>query len=620
MNSMSNTGYDVFICCRPENGAEARQIRDALFERGFRVFQDRADVDPVDSGEVPSYRILHCIDEATCFVVILSPLGLDRLQDMHDRLGREIAHAVETKRKIIPIFLEGFTYPPYLPAGIETLKRYQGLKYSLLDFEAMIEAIAARIAREPETRTARQPDQTNAEAESTGIFGWPQPVLGPSAEPPKPRPSRETIQRKLGRVRPPEVQIGYETRDAERTEQEQDYAKSGLRTDSHPEPEIGAQQADASLLDILEQLKHRPADTVAAPPVGEPPPPGAPPRVGSPMPGPAEVPSPPGPPTPSAVSAPDRIPVKLPWLGPSAWIGRRLRIAERRVAAFLGRGMRGVKTDPVDCTVFGPPAVAVGNNFLVQVFVHRPEQAETAKNLSKEFDQTAERRGFRSLEAEIRRGSTLRFHLAMGGLSIDDEVQQITWRGEPESVQFGVAVPCDFAPGTVIGTVTVDQDSVPLGYIKFKLTVTPPAQAVAPSLLTAVGEVARLYKKAFISYASPDRNEVLKRVQMLAELRVSFFQDVLGLEPGERWQKALYRHIDESDLFLLFWSTAAKQSKWVLEEVNYALRRKGNDEFAPPEILPVIIEGPPPVPPPAELESLHFNDRLIYFMTPGYPS
>ena len=38
------------------------------------------------------------------------------------------------------------------------------------------------------------------------------------------------------------------------------------------------------------------------------------------------------------------------------------------------------------------------------------------------------------------------------------------------------------------------------------------------------------------------------------------------------------------------------------------------DDGAPPEIIPVPIEGPPPVAPPPELAHLHFNDRLLYFM------
>ena len=49
-------------------------------------------------------------------------------------------------------------------------------------------------------------------------------------------------------------------------------------------------------------------------------------------------------------------------------------------------------------------------------------------------------------------------------------------------------------------------------------------------------------------------------------------------------------------------------------EVDYALRRKGASELNPPEIRPVIIEGPPIVPPPPELVHLHFNDRVQYLI------
>lgn len=69
-------------------------------------------------------------------------------------------------------------------------------------------------------------------------------------------------------------------------------------------------------------------------------------------------------------------------------------------------------------------------------------------------------------------------------------------------------------------------------------------------------------------------------------------------------------------MFFLFWSTAAKGSEYVMQEVRYAIQRQGADEYADPEIVPVIIEGPPPVPPPPELQHLHFNDQIMYFMRP----
>jgi hypothetical protein len=77
----------------------------------------------------------------------------------------------------------------------------------------------------------------------------------------------------------------------------------------------------------------------------------------------------------------------------------------------------------------------------------------------------------------------------------------------------------------------------------------------------------------------------------------------------------LYSHIDTSDVFFLFWSTPAKQSKWLTKEWRYGLKRKGLDF-----IKPVMIEGPPPVPPPKALARLHFNDGLLYVVRAEEPA
>ena len=124
------------------------------------------------------------------------------------------------------------------------------------------------------------------------------------------------------------------------------------------------------------------------------------------------------------------------------------------------------------------------------------------------------------------------------------------------------------------------------------------------------------YKLAFISYASADRSEVLKRVQMLDLAKIRYFQDLLSLEAGKQWEPMIYRYIDECDVFYLFWSTAAKESKWVEKEVQRALKRKGDNFDAPPEIMGVPIEGPPPVEPPRYLASIHFDSKFLYFINP----
>jgi TIR domain len=269
--------------------------------------------------------------------------------------------------------------------------------------------------------------------------------------------------------------------------------------------------------------------------------------------------------------------------------------------------------DTVVCTVFAPPSAAPGESILVQAFAHLPEQTDDAAAIARELDLDALRRTFRSLAAPVPVGSRLDFELRMPGLEVDDPVASLVWRRRSEAVQFGVRVPTSAPEGAVIGTLEVSLDSAPIGQIKFKLAIDRHA---AQADNEPQGDHARRYTAAFISYASKDREKVLARVQMLSVIGVEYFQDLLSLEPGDRWEKKLELGIDKCDLFLLFWSSEAKESQWVRREVQYALDRRGGDELSPPEIRPVILEGPPIVKPWEELAHLHFNDRLLYFMRP----
>lgn len=277
---------------------------------------------------------------------------------------------------------------------------------------------------------------------------------------------------------------------------------------------------------------------------------------------------------------------------------------------------RGTDGDFVHFTVFAPPSAAPNESILVQVFVHLPDEAEDARAIATELDTEARRRAFRSLETLVRVGSRLEFELQPLGLQVDEPVASLVWRRRTEAVQFGVTVPSHTPLGTVIGTVSVSIDSVPVGHVKFKLTIEPQG---ARRSSEPQGEEARRYRVAFISYSSENRDEVLRRVQLLSIVGIKYFQDVLSLEPGERWLKRIELGIDECDLFLLFWSSEAKQSEWVRQEVRYALARKGADDMSPPEIRPVVIEGPPIVEPWEELAHLHFNDRFLYFIRPDSP-
>jgi hypothetical protein len=152
----------------------------------------------------------------------------------------------------------------------------------------------------------------------------------------------------------------------------------------------------------------------------------------------------------------------------------------------------------------------------------------------------------------------------------------------------------------------------PLGRVRLKISRVK----LRASELRLVAERLRPYQKAFLSYSSTDRTEVLKRAQSLHAAGIKVFQDVLSLDPGDRWRQKIFKYIDETDLFLLCWSRAARDSVWVLKETRYALRRQRKS--GSPDVVPVVLEGPPPIAPPRWLSHLHFNDPICYFLAAGH--
>ncbi len=267
--------------------------------------------------------------------------------------------------------------------------------------------------------------------------------------------------------------------------------------------------------------------------------------------------------------------------------------------------------DQVDCSVYAPPTAQKGDDVFIQVWLHLPDLSQEVKVMAMEFDEDASQRAFQSLKVPLEKGEEISLVLETKGIELDETVQHITWNGNIQSAQFIASIPDDFAKKMAVFTLRVFKGELPIGHIKFILKITAEAVVAIPQ---PVGIESKRYKKAFISYSSKDRNEVLKRVQMLEKLDIPFFQDVLTLNPGERWEQELYKNIDDSDIFFLFWSNAAKESKWVLQELEYAINLKHGNEENPPLIQPVPIEGPPIVSPPEKLGHMHFNDRILYFI------
>ena len=178
-------------------------------------------------------------------------------------------------------------------------------------------------------------------------------------------------------------------------------------------------------------------------------------------------------------------------------------------------------------------------------------------------------------------------------------------------------VPKDFAGDRAFVQARVYRQAIPIGKIAFSILIEAEKAEVHAEGMLPVGELSRAYRRAFLSYASSDRPEVIKRAQALRAANIDFFMDLLSLEPGQRWEKRLYSEIDQCDLFVLFWSNAARNSTWVSKEIQYALdciKKHTSPAAARPEIRPIPVEGPPPIPPPDSLSHLHFDDPFLYLI------
>lgn len=271
---------------------------------------------------------------------------------------------------------------------------------------------------------------------------------------------------------------------------------------------------------------------------------------------------------------------------------------------------------PGDAAVFCPPVVARATSFLVQVFLHEPESAAEARERALEADSAAQRRGVLALPPDLPLGTRIDLNLEMP-LQVQEPDAALVWTGRTCAAQFEVTVPATAPLGNAIGRVRLAVAGVPIGTLRFQVAVAAEAAAAEPPR-DAGAEVKR-YHRAFVSYSSKDRAEVLRRVQAFRIAGITVFQDVLVLEPGQRWEKQLYREIDRCDVVLLFWSTAASVSPWVAKEIDYALALKGGEADRPPDIAPVPIEGPPIPSPPERLKHLHFYDALLAHIAVARP-
>ena len=185
----------------------------------------------------------------------------------------------------------------------------------------------------------------------------------------------------------------------------------------------------------------------------------------------------------------------------------------------------------------------------------------------------------------MRPNDRLELRLAGAGLSIEEASLTITWTGTIVTASFVVRFVASHL-ARAVAQLRAIAGGFPIGSTAFMIDALDGNTHEACS--KSSHRFSR-YRKVFLSYANRDRPKVLEDNLLLSRLGLEVFQDILKIDPGERWERELYRNIDQADLFLLYWSRAAAKSEWVCKEAEYALNRQNSSADKRPDLVPALL-------------------------------
>jgi hypothetical protein len=248
---------------------------------------------------------------------------------------------------------------------------------------------------------------------------------------------------------------------------------------------------------------------------------------------------------------------------------------------------------------------------LLQAYFHLATQEAAVARIAAQKDRNAGARGTASIGAPLHDGDEVRITLSADGLAVDEPDQRLAWHGEPVAADFDVTFPAVPERSDYTLKIRAELNGAPVGTLKLRVAVTASAKArrgFVGGAAPARGAF-HAYEYIFLSYASEDRARVLDVAQALDRLGVPFFQDVLSLRAGDDWETRIQAILPICDGFMLFWSKAAAASQWVMREAQMALALRRENADSGPDILPFILDQPPPHAPEA-LKAIHLNDPI----------
>lgn len=236
----------------------------------------------------------------------------------------------------------------------------------------------------------------------------------------------------------------------------------------------------------------------------------------------------------------------------------------------------------------------------LRAYVYKP-QAQSAVAADAAAELGALLSGYREVarpaQTRITEGALITATPELPGFQFNPPTAQIAFYDDWQRFDFrlrATSAPLDHAAN---GRITFSVEGIIIADVPLAIYVGASAAQPAP-----VSSARPIYQSIFCSYSHRD-TQIVERIEKAYKvLGFTSLRDVLTLKSGQNWDAELLRLIDQADIFQLFWSTAASQSKAVRKEWLYALQRRA---LRPDFVRPVFWEQPMP-PPPPELSPIHF--------------
>ena len=264
-------------------------------------------------------------------------------------------------------------------------------------------------------------------------------------------------------------------------------------------------------------------------------------------------------------------------------------------------------------TLYHPDEAAAGKWYTLLTYAHigsvlKQVQEDAKRFIAEMGEQQREVRGKKP--ARLARGTELRFMPEAEGVEFNPPSLTLKWNEDMERASFRFRAAAELIGEPCFGEMSVYAGPLEIACLRFAVHVIDPASVKEgrPSQTHVV--TARQYRHIFASYSHRDTPIVQTCVAAAKAVGDTVLIDSETLRAGEVWDKALERMIEQADVFQLFWSENAKNSKYVRKEWSYALEHshgKGTGE-APGAgfIRPVYWQKPMPTP-PRKLKHLHFK-------------